>query len=59
MKWFQQMHITYGGYRQKKVKSTGFFRIEKIDGRWWFVDPEGFLFLSVGVDGVVPGRDHR
>jgi hypothetical protein len=45
----------YGGYLQKKVKSTGFFRTEKIDGRWWFVDPEGHLFLSVGVDCVSSG----
>ncbi|MGE5394056.1 MAG: hypothetical protein ACM3P1_04880, partial [Candidatus Saccharibacteria bacterium] len=45
----------YGGYLQKKVKATGFFRTEKIDGRWWFVDPEGYLFLSVGVDCVSPG----
>lgn len=42
----------FGGYRQKQVKGTGFFRVEKIDGRWWFVDPEGYLFLSVGVDCV-------
>lgn len=46
----------YGGYRQKQVKATGFFRTEKIDGRWWFVDPEGYLFLSVGVDCIAPGR---
>jgi len=46
----------YGGYLQKKVKATGFFRTEKIDGCWWFVDPEGYLFLSVGVDCVAPGR---
>jgi hypothetical protein len=45
----------YGGYRQAKVKATGFFRTEKIDDRWWFVDPEGYLFLSVGVDCVAPG----
>jgi hypothetical protein len=45
----------YGGYLQKKVKATGFFRTEKIDGKWWFVDPEGYLFLSVGVDCVNPG----
>ena len=45
----------YGGYLQKQVKGTGFFRTEKIDGRWWFVDPEGYLFLSVGVDCVSPG----
>ncbi|MDL2277607.1 hypothetical protein LJC57_03345 [Parabacteroides sp. OttesenSCG-928-G07] len=45
----------YGGYKQKQVKETGFFRTEKIDGKWWFVDPEGYLFLSVGVDCVSSG----
>ncbi len=45
----------YGGYLNAKVKATGFFRTEKIDGRWWFVDPEGYLFLSVGVDCVSAG----
>jgi hypothetical protein len=46
----------YGGYKQKRVEGTGFFRVEKIDGRWWFVDPDGYLFLSHGVDCVDPGR---
>jgi hypothetical protein len=45
----------YGGYLDKKVKGTGFFRTEKVNGRWWFVDPEGYLFLSVGVDCIGPG----
>jgi len=45
----------FGGYLQAKVKSTGFFRTEKIGDRWWFVDPEGYLFLSVGVDCINPG----
>jgi hypothetical protein len=45
----------YGGYLQKQVKATGYFRTEKVDGRWWFIDPEGYLFLSVGVDCVNPG----
>lgn len=45
----------FGGYLNAKVRATGFFRTEKIDGRWWFVDPEGYLFLSVGVDCVSPG----
>lgn len=44
----------YGGYKQKKVNATGFFRTEQIDGIWWFVDPEGYLFLSVGVDCIHP-----
>ncbi|MDR2911862.1 MAG: hypothetical protein LBV38_00965 [Alistipes sp.] len=46
----------YGGYLAHRVKGTGFYRTEKIDGRWWFVDPEGYLFLSHGVDCVDPGR---
>lgn len=45
----------FGGYLNAKVKATGFFRTEKIEDRWWFVDPEGCLFLSVGVDCVSPG----
>lgn len=44
----------YGGYKQKRVDATGFFRTEQIDGKWWFVDPEGYLFLSLGVDCVHP-----
>ena len=46
----------FGGYKQKQVKATGYFRTEKIDGRWWLVDPEGYLFLSVGVDCVNYGN---
>ncbi len=45
----------FGGYLQAQTKATGFFRTEKINNRWWFVDPEGYLFLSVGVDCVSPG----
>jgi hypothetical protein len=40
----------YGGYKALQMKTTGFFRTEKIDGKWWLIDPEGYLFLSVGVD---------
>lgn len=42
----------FGGYLCKNVGGTGFFRTAKIDGRWWFVDPEGYLFLSVGADCI-------
>ncbi|MDR0542234.1 MAG: hypothetical protein LBH19_08460 [Dysgonamonadaceae bacterium] len=48
-------YTRYGGYKQKQVKGSGFFRIEKKEGRWWFVDPDGYLFLSHGVDCVSPG----
>lgn len=39
----------YGGYRAHKVQSSGYFTKLKVDGRWWLVDPDGCLFLSVGV----------
>lgn len=36
----------YGGYVNAQVEATGFFRTQKIDNNWWFVDPEGYQFLS-------------
>jgi len=47
-------HTRYGGYPNTQARATGFFRVEAIDGRWWFVDPEGHLFLSTGVNGTGP-----
>lgn len=44
-----------GGYLDTKVKATGFFRVEKIDGKWWLVDPEGHLFFSAGSTGIHTG----
>jgi hypothetical protein len=42
----------YGGYAAQRRKGTGFFRVEKIGTRWWFVDPEGCRFYSTGVNGA-------
>jgi len=44
----------YGGYRDLQATPSGFFRLEKRDHRWWFIDPDGHLFLSLGVDVVQP-----
>jgi hypothetical protein len=44
----------YGGYVGTSAKATGFFRVEKVDERWWFVDPDGHLFLSMGADCIRP-----
>jgi hypothetical protein len=44
----------YGGFGEAKTRATGFFRVEQIEGKWWFVDPEGHLFLSVGSDVTRP-----
>jgi len=42
----------YGGWKGKSFKKTGFFRTQNDGKRWWLVDPEGYAFLSVGVDGM-------
>lgn len=44
----------YGGSLQYKTNGTGYFRVESIDGKWWFVDPEGHFFLSLGANGIGP-----
>ena len=46
----------YGGYLDTKAEATGFFRVERIDGKWWFVDPEGHLFFSAGSTGIRTGN---
>ena len=41
----------FGGWAGgPQLKATGFFRTEKINGKWWFVDPEGRLFFAHGAD---------
>lgn len=39
----------YGGLLTgPKLAATGAFRTEKVDGRWWLIDPDGRLFWSHG-----------
>ena len=45
-------YCEYGGYKSTHATATGFFRVEQIDGKWWFVDPHGHLFLSTGSNGL-------
>lgn len=45
----------YGGWKEKQFNATGFFRTEHDGNRWWLVDPEGYAFLSVGVDCIRKG----
>ena len=47
----------WGGWTKgPRLKATGFFRTEKVNGRWWLVDPDGRLFWSNGIDCIDPGR---
>ncbi|MGA2864557.1 MAG: hypothetical protein ABSF95_08715 [Verrucomicrobiota bacterium] len=45
-------HCDYGGYKNTQAKATGFFRTEQVDGKWWFVDPHGHLFISQSSNGL-------
>jgi hypothetical protein len=43
----------YGGWAAgPKLEASGFFRVEKHDGKWWLIDPDGHLFWSHGIDCV-------
>jgi hypothetical protein len=55
----------YGGWAGgPQLQATGWFRTEKVDGKWWLVTPDGHLFFSDGIDCVgtreqtfIDGRD--
>jgi hypothetical protein len=55
----------FGGWADgPQLEATGWFRTQKVGGKWWFVTPEGRLFLSLGIDCVgtwertfIDGRD--
>ena len=45
----------WGGWENgPKLRATGHFRIEKIDGKWWMIDPDGRLYWSHGAVRVTP-----
>ncbi len=45
----------YGGRLDTRVESTGFFYPKKIEGRWWLIDPDGYLFIHKAIVTVKPG----
>lgn len=45
----------YGGWADgPRHEATGRFYLKKVDGKWWFIDPEGCLWWSHGVVRVTP-----
>ena len=42
----------YGGWLEKSFEPTGFFALEKDDNRYWLKDPDGYAFISCGLDCV-------
>lgn len=43
----------WGGWDNgPKFPSTGYFHVRRVEGKWWFIDPDGCLFWSHGATGV-------
>lgn len=49
---YPEYYSRYGGWLGLRSIATGFFRIEEINGTYWFIDPEGYVFISKGVNHV-------
>ena len=55
----------FGGWADgPQLDATGWFRSQKVDGKWWLVTPDGHCFFSLGIDCVhhgdstwIDGRD--
>lgn len=41
---------SWGGCSAVRAQASGFFRVEQIEGRWWFITPDGHGFLSVAAN---------
>ncbi len=46
----------YGGFTGVKGKQTGYFHLEKINERNWFVTPDGNVFFPVGLSHMLSGE---
>jgi hypothetical protein len=42
----------FGGFVDSQGDASGFFHVQQINGRWWFVDPDGHLFFSTGANAL-------
>ncbi len=49
----------YGGWKQLRFESSGYFRTEHDGQRWWFIDPEGYALFSTGMDCIHPSDTMR
>lgn len=46
----------FGGWLARREPATGYFYAKQVDGRWWLVDPEGYLFFSQGLNVITASR---
>ena len=53
----------FGGFTGITTRSSGYFRVENLKGRWFFITPEGHPFIALGTNHTGPtirdqGRDN-
>ena len=55
-----------GWAKGPRLHATGYFHTEKVGGKWWLVDPDGYLFFSTGIANIrmanlptLTGYDYR
>lgn len=49
----REKYDQYGGIKSGgQYEGTGYFRLEQIDGKWWFITPDGYKFFLKGVDAA-------
>lgn len=54
--WDQAPKDKFGGSTAIQLDATGFFRMEQVDGKWWFITPEGHPFLAFGALHCMPQK---
>jgi hypothetical protein len=45
----------YGGWKNLNLGATGFFHTAQVHGAWLLVDPQGYAFISMGLNSVQSG----
>lgn len=48
----------YGGWTGIKGEKTGFFHLEEINGRNWFITPDGNVFFPVSMSHLLSGESY-
>lgn len=49
----------FGGFTGIKTTTSGFFRVEHIEDRWFFITPEGHPFIAIGANHTGPTIRHQ
>lgn len=49
----------FGGFTDMKTTASGYFRVEQIKGRWFFITPEGHPFIAIGANHTGPTLRHQ